>query len=92
MFNIGAFGGAWREGRTGQYVVTGPPPCISLALVRSAPRPEMLRLRRSGASVTVELHLPTNLPGAVLRWSRRIFAGPPIKWRTIDRLHWRSPR
>ena len=69
MFNVSADGGAWRRGRIEQYVVTGPPPCISLALVRSAPRPEMLRLRRSGASVTVELHLPTNLPGAVLRCS-----------------------
>ena len=66
VFNVGADGGAWRGDRTGQYVVTGSVPCISLALVRSAPHLEMLQLRRSGP---VELHLPTNMPGAVLRCS-----------------------
>jgi heat shock protein HtpX len=53
--------------RLGQCPVTGPAPCISLALVRSALRVEMLQLRRSGASVLVELHLPTDQPGVVLR-------------------------
>ena len=66
VFNVGADGGAWRGDRTGQYVVTGSVPCISLALVRSAPHLEMLQLRRSGP---LELHLPTNMPGAVLRCS-----------------------
>src|SRR5258706_14274803 len=37
---LGVFnGGARRAARTGQCVVTGSVPCISLALVRSAPRP-----------------------------------------------------
>jgi heat shock protein HtpX len=71
MVAIGGLGvfsaGAWRGGRTGQYVVAGSVPCISLALVRSAPRVEMLQLRRSGPSVLVDLHLPTNLAGVVLR-------------------------
>ncbi len=65
VFNVSA--GAWRGGRTGQFVAAGSVPCISLALVRSAPRLEMLQLRRSGASVIIDLHLPTNLAGVVLR-------------------------
>jgi len=65
---LGVFnGGARRAARTGQCVVTGSVPCISLALVRSAPRLEMLRLTRSGAFVTIELHLPTDRLDVVLR-------------------------
>jgi heat shock protein HtpX len=69
VFNVSSDGGAWRGDRTGQYVVTGPAPCISLALVRSLPHLEMLQLRRSGASGPAELHLPTNMPAVVLRCS-----------------------
>ena len=67
MFNGGADGVAWRGGPTGQCVVAGSAPCISLALVRSASDAEMPQLLRSGASVIVELHLPTDLPGVALR-------------------------
>jgi heat shock protein HtpX len=67
VFNVGADGGAWRGGQTGQCVNTLSAPWISLALVRSAPRLELLQLLRSGASITIELHLPTDQPGVALR-------------------------
>ncbi len=42
-------------------------PGISFALIRSAPRPEMLQLVRSGASVFLDLHFPTDQPGVFLK-------------------------
>jgi heat shock protein HtpX len=47
--------------------VTASSPGISVALIRSAPRAEMLRLARSGASVFLDLHLPTDQPGISLK-------------------------
>lgn len=71
MFNLSTDGEAWRGGRTGQCIVTGlvtaSAPCISFALVRSAPHAEMLQLSRSGATVILEMHLPTDRPSVVLR-------------------------
>ena len=67
MFNVSADGEAWCGGRTGQCITTGLAPRISFALVRSAPHVEMLQLSRSGATVIVEMHLPTDRPGVVLR-------------------------
>jgi heat shock protein HtpX len=67
VLNGGADGVAWQGGPTGQCVAAGSAPCISLALVRSAPGAEMPQLMGSGASVIVELHLPTDLPGVALR-------------------------
>src|SRR5260221_3737649 len=62
---------AWRGDRTGQYMVadavTASSPGISVALIRSAPRAEMLQLVRSGASVFLDLHLPTDQPGISLK-------------------------
>src|SRR5437879_13031202 len=53
---------AWREGRTGPRVGVdaGSSPGISFTLVRSAPRAQMLQLVRSGATVILDLHLPTD--------------------------------
>jgi heat shock protein HtpX len=42
-------------------------PGISFALVRSAPGAEMLRLSRYGATVVLDLHLPTDRPDLFLR-------------------------
>ncbi len=71
MFNVGAGGEAWCGGRTGQRfvpdVATAAVPCISFALERSAPRAEMPQLSRSGATVVLDLHLPTDLAGVALR-------------------------
>ena len=66
MFNVGAM--AWREGRAGQYTdaVTASSPGISFALIRSVPRAEMLQLVRSGATVILDLHVPTDQPGIFL--------------------------
>src|SRR5260221_6653295 len=62
---------AWRDGRTGHYLVvdavTASSPGISVALIRSAPRAEMLQLARSGTSVFLDLHLPTDQPGISLK-------------------------
>jgi heat shock protein HtpX len=66
VFNVGAEG-AWHGGRTGQRNVSAPAPCISFALERSAPRPEMLQLSRYGATVVLDLHLPTDRPDLFLR-------------------------
>jgi heat shock protein HtpX len=71
VFNVGAGGEAWRGGRTGQRMVTGvvtaAAPRVSFALVNSAPRAEMQQLSRSGATVVLDLHLPTDRPGLFLR-------------------------
>jgi heat shock protein HtpX len=66
VFNVGAV--AWREDRTGQHVVrdAASSPGISFALIRAVPRAEMLQLVRSGASVILDLHLPTDQPGIFL--------------------------
>ena len=53
VFNVCVDGEAWRSGRIGHCVVPGVVPCISFAAMRSAPH--------------VEMHLPTNRPGIVLR-------------------------
>jgi len=70
VFSVGA-DGAWHGGLTGQRFVTGAvtasTPCISFGLVRSAPSAEMLQLSRSGATITLDLHLPTDRPGIFLR-------------------------
>jgi heat shock protein HtpX len=74
VFNVGAM--AWRDSRTAQQMVADAvtsSPGISFALTRSVPRAEMLRLVRSGASVFLDLHLPTDQPGIFL--SCRIDAG-----------------
>jgi heat shock protein HtpX len=59
VFNVGAARAAWPS--------AGSAPLISLELIRLAPHVEMLRVLRSGASVVVDLHLPTDRPGVVLR-------------------------
>ena len=66
VFNVGAM--AWREGRTGPRVsvAAGSPPGISFTLVRSAPRAQMLQLVRSGATVLLDVHLPTDRPDIFL--------------------------
>jgi heat shock protein HtpX len=66
VFNVGA-DGAWHGGRTGQRNVAASTPIISFALERSAPGAEMLRVSRYGASVVLDLHLPTDRPGLFLR-------------------------
>ncbi len=48
-------------------VVTAAAPRVSFALVNSAPRAEMQQLSRSGATVVLDLHLPTDRPGLFLR-------------------------
>jgi heat shock protein HtpX len=64
VFNVGAV--AWREDRTGQRFVTdASSPGISFTLIRSLPH-EMLQLSRSGATVVLDLHLPTDQPGIFL--------------------------
>ncbi len=69
MFSVGA-DGVWHGGLTRQRFVTGAvtasTPCISFGLVRSAPSAEMLQLSRSGATITLDLHLPTDRPGIFL--------------------------
>ena len=67
MFNVCVDGEAWRGGQVGHGVVPGVAPFISFALVRAAPRVDMLRLARSGTTTVVEMHMPTNQPGIVLR-------------------------
>ena len=67
MFNVCADGEAWRGGRVGPDVVPGLAPCISFALMRSAPHAEIPQLSRSSTTTVVELHLPTDRPGIVLR-------------------------
>ena len=66
VFNVGA--AAWREDRTGQCVVrdAASSPGISFALIHAVPRAEMLQLVRSGATVVLDLHLPTDQPGIFL--------------------------
>jgi len=65
VFNVGAM--AWREGRNGPRLDAGSSPGISFALIRSSPRGQMLQLVRSGASVVLDLHLPTDRPSLFLR-------------------------
>jgi hypothetical protein len=66
VFNVGAV--AWREDRTGQCVVrdAASSPGTSFALIHAVPRAEMLQLVRSGATVVLDLHLPTDQPGIFL--------------------------
>jgi len=66
VFNVGAM--AWREGPTGSCVgaAAASSPGISFTLVRSAPRTQMLQLVRSGATVVLDLHLPTDRPDIFL--------------------------
>ena len=64
VFNVGAM--AWREGRNGPRLDAGSSPGISFALIRSSPRGQMLQLARSGASVVLDLHLPTDRPDLFL--------------------------
>src|SRR5258707_12788299 len=47
--------------------VTAAAPRVSFELVNSAPRAEMQQLSRSGATVVLDLHLPTDRPGLFLR-------------------------
>jgi heat shock protein HtpX len=47
--------------------VAASTPAISFALERSAPRAAMLQLSRYGATVALDLHLPTDRPGLFLR-------------------------
>src|SRR5258708_18139960 len=64
VLNVGAM--AWREDRTGQrFVADASCPGISFQLIRSVPG-EMLQLSRSGATVVLDLHLPTDQPGIFL--------------------------
>src|SRR5437660_190355 len=48
-------------------VVTAAAPRVSFALVNSAPRTEALQLSRYGATIVLDLHLPTDQPGLFLR-------------------------
>ena len=68
VFNVGAM--AWRDRRTGHCMVAdaimASSPGISFALIRSAPRAQMLQLARSGTGVLLDLHLPTDQPGVFL--------------------------
>jgi heat shock protein HtpX len=85
VFNVSA--GAWRGGRAGQCVAAGSVSCIALALVPWAPRLEMLQLSRSGASVLVDLHLPTHLPGVVLRCRIDVHSQDPASSRFPRSTH-----
>lgn len=71
VFDLGAGGEAWRGGRIGHCTVPevfpGSEPNISFALVPAGPQLEVLALSRFGANVIVDLQLPTNRPGIVLR-------------------------
>jgi heat shock protein HtpX len=67
VFNVGAAREAWRNGRTGQGSVTGFAPRVSFALMPFVPHMEMLRVARSGATLIVEMHLPSSEAGVVLR-------------------------
>ena len=66
VFDVGAM--AWREGRTGPRVgvAAASSPAISFTLVCSAPHAQMLQLVRSGATVILDLHLPTDRPDIFL--------------------------
>src|SRR6266478_5044691 len=48
-------------------IVTAAAPRVSFALVNSAPRTEALQLSRYGATIVLDLHLPTDRPGLFLR-------------------------
>lgn len=67
MFNVGAAREAWRGDRAGRDNVAVPAPRISFALAPFVPRMEMLRVARSGATLIVEMHLPSSEAGVVLR-------------------------
>jgi len=67
VFDIGIGGETRRDGWIGQYTIPGLAPCISFALGPAAAHAEMLQLSRSGQAVTVEIRLPTDRPGVVLR-------------------------
>jgi heat shock protein HtpX len=67
VFNVGAAREAWRNDWTGQGSVTGFAPRISFALMPFVPHMEMLRVARSGATLIVEMHLPSSEAGVVLR-------------------------
>src|SRR5437762_344656 len=67
VFNLRASGETWRYGRSGHDTTPGPGRFVSFALVPSAPYVETLQLSRSGTTLIVELHLPTDRPGLALR-------------------------
>src|SRR5438552_5093649 len=67
VFNVGAAREAWRGGRTGRGNVTGLAPRISFALVPFVPHMELLRVMRSGTTLIMEMNLPMDEAGAVLR-------------------------
>jgi heat shock protein HtpX len=67
VFKPGVGGDAWCDGRIGQGSIPGGQPCISFALVPAVPHAEVLRVSRSGATAVLEMHLPTDRPGVVLR-------------------------
>ena len=67
VFNVGAAREAWRGGRTGRGNVTGLAPRISFALVPFVPHMELLRVMRSGTTLIMEMNLPADEAGAVLR-------------------------
>ena len=65
MFQVGT-GGAGYE-RIGRWANSASDPCISFALVPAVPLGDRLRFLRSGTAVILELHLPTDRAGVVLR-------------------------
>jgi heat shock protein HtpX len=67
VFDPGTGGDAWRGGRIGQCATSGVLSCASFALVPAYPHTEVLKISRSGATTIVEMHLPTDRPGVVLR-------------------------
>jgi heat shock protein HtpX len=66
VFNLNTSGEAWRGGRIGN-TIPGAGPCVSFALVPAARHADVVQVARSGATVIVEMHLPTDRPGLVLR-------------------------
>ena len=67
VFDLRANDWTSRGDRTGRYASPGSGPYVSFALVRAAPHLEALQLSRSGATVVMDMHLPTNRPGVALR-------------------------
>jgi heat shock protein HtpX len=67
VFDPGTGGDAWRGGSIGQCATPGRWPCASFALVSAAPQTQVLQILRSGTTTIVEMHLPTDRPGIVLR-------------------------
>jgi heat shock protein HtpX len=66
VFNLNTSGEAWRGGRIGN-TIPGAGPCVAFALVPAGSHAGVMQVSRSGATVVVEMHLPTDRPGLVLR-------------------------